>query len=161
MEHTPNYQLPRWALSDPIQMNDFNAAFAAIDTALKANADTGAALTAALGAGGSTCRIACGSYTGTGTVGASGPNALSFGFKPLLVFLINTGATAPNESVSLGYLVLVHPCAQEYCIGSTSRKLSVQWTDSGVSWYATEGFASDQLNASTRTYAYVALGVSA
>lgn len=160
MEHTPNYQLPRWALSDPIQMNDFNAAFAAIDTALKANADTGAAATAALGAGGSTCRIACGSYTGTGTVGASGPNALSFDFKPLLLFLINTESTAPNESADPSYLVLVRPCAQSYT-ATNSRKLSVQWTDGGVSWYATEGFAFDQLNASTRTYAYVALGVSA
>lgn len=159
MEHTPNYQLPRWALSDPIQMNDFNAAFAAIDTALKANADTGAALTAALGAGGSTCRIACGSYAGTGTAGASGPNALSFGFKPLLLFLINTESTAANEGLDLNQTILVRPAARVLKSWAASAELSVQWTDSGVSWYGDTAYG--QLNASTRTYAYVALGVSA
>lgn len=159
MEHTPNYQLPHWALSDPIQMNDFNAAFAAIDTALKANADAGAALTAALGAGGSTCRIACGSYTGTGTAGASGPTALNLGFKPLLVFLINTESTAANEGLDINQTILVRPAARALKSWATSTELSVQWTDSGVSWYGNSAY--DQLNASTRTYAYVALGVSA
>lgn len=159
MEHTPNYQLPRWALSDPIQMNDFNAAFAAIDTALKANADTGAALTAALGAGGSTCRIVCGSYTGAGTCGAASPTALNLGFKPLLVFLINTESTAANEGLDLNQTILVRPAARARKSWATSDELSVQWTDGGVSWYGNSAY--NQLNASTRTYAYVALGVSA
>ena len=159
MNQTPNYQLPVWAASDLIRRVDFNGAFAAIDTALKANADKGAALTAALGAGGSTCRIACGSYAGTGTAGASGPNALSFGFKPLLVFLINTESTAPNEGLDINQTILVRPAARVLKSWAASAELSVQWTDSGVSWYGDTAYG--QLNASTRTYAYVALGVSA
>lgn len=75
MEKTTNYQLPKWEKSDLIKMDDFNDAFGKLDAALKANADAaaGAASAAAVtalaqdvGAGGKNCRIAFGSYTGTG-----------------------------------------------------------------------------------------------
>ena len=39
METTTNYKLPQWVKADQIKMQDFNAAFSALDTALKANAD--------------------------------------------------------------------------------------------------------------------------
>ncbi len=159
MNQTPNYQLPVWAASDLIRRVDFNGAFAAIDTALKANADKGAALTAALGAGGSTCRIACGSYTGTDTFGAASPNTLNLGFKPLLVVLINTESTASNEGLDINQTILVRPAARALKSWATSTELSVQWTDGGVSWYGNSAY--NQLNSATRTYAYVALGVSA
>ena len=39
METTTNYKLPQWVEEDPIKMQDFNAAFASIDAALKAETD--------------------------------------------------------------------------------------------------------------------------
>ena len=39
METTTNYKLPQWVKEDPIKMQDFNAAFASIDAALKAETD--------------------------------------------------------------------------------------------------------------------------
>ena len=47
MNHTTNYQLPKWEKTDRIQMKDFNDMTATLDTALKANADAIAAETAA------------------------------------------------------------------------------------------------------------------
>ena len=38
-QQTPNYRLSRWAGTDRIMMDDFNADNAKIDAALKANAD--------------------------------------------------------------------------------------------------------------------------
>lgn len=42
METTTNYKLPQWVKADQIKMDDFNGAFANIDTALKANPDAAA-----------------------------------------------------------------------------------------------------------------------
>ena len=47
MTKTTNYQLNQWAKSDRVMMDDFNADNATLDAALKANADTIAAETAA------------------------------------------------------------------------------------------------------------------
>ena len=46
-QQTPNYRLSRWAGTDRIMMEDFNRDNAAIDAALKSNADAVAAETAA------------------------------------------------------------------------------------------------------------------
>ena len=37
--HTTNYALPQWEATDEFRREDFNDAFARIDTAVKANAD--------------------------------------------------------------------------------------------------------------------------
>ena len=39
MNKTTNFDLPQWVKEDPIKMQDFNAAFASIDAALKAEGD--------------------------------------------------------------------------------------------------------------------------
>ena len=39
MDKTTNFDLPQWVKEDPIKMQDFNAAFASIDAALKAEGD--------------------------------------------------------------------------------------------------------------------------
>ena len=49
MNHTTNYQLPKWEKTDRIQMKDFNDMTAALDAALAAKS-----------------RIITGTYTGTG-----------------------------------------------------------------------------------------------
>lgn len=89
MKRTTNYALPTWEKSDFIQMSDFNDLTQKTDAALKANADaigekaTAAALAALaknLGVVGHNARVTWGSYTGTGTYGASNQNSLEFGF---------------------------------------------------------------------------------
>ena len=97
IETTKNYALPKWKKSDFIQMDDFNDAFAKLDTALKAEADarTAADSTAskALSALEQTvtksklCRIKYGSYTGNGKSGKADPNTLSCDFYPVLLII--------------------------------------------------------------------------
>ena len=55
---TVNYHLPQWEASDPFSRTEFNSAFAAVDTAVKAVADS------ALNAG--NCCIETGSWVGNG-----------------------------------------------------------------------------------------------
>jgi|GEM_PF-276482 len=97
METTTNYKLPQWVKADPIKMQDFNAAFASIDAALKAEGDarseadgTAAERITALAqtiANGKICRIKYGSYAGNGLSGAENPNKIDCGFYPLLVMV--------------------------------------------------------------------------
>ena len=63
MNKTANFQLTQWEKTDRIMMEDFNRDNAAIDAALKSNADKAAALQTAL-AGAGNCSIETKSYTG-------------------------------------------------------------------------------------------------
>ena len=63
MTKTTNYQLNQWAKSDRVMMDDFNADNTKIDAALKANADTAAAASAAVALCGN-CAIYQTTYTG-------------------------------------------------------------------------------------------------
>ena len=103
MGKTANYGLPKWEKSDFIKMDDFNGAFANIDAALKANADAAAgaagaesvsALARDVGTGGKNCRVALGSYTGTGKYGSANPNTLTFPIKPVLVVITSPDSVA-------------------------------------------------------------------
>ena len=85
-QETPNYRLSRWAGTDRIMMEDFNRDNAAIDTALKSNADKAAALQTAL-AGAGNCEIGMISYTGTGKSGDSNPTTVTFPKMPAGFFL--------------------------------------------------------------------------
>ena len=87
MNKTANFQLTQWEKTDRIMMEDFNRDNAAIDTALKSNADKAAALQTALASCGN-CRITLSSYTGTGTLGEAHPTSLTFAEPPLLVFIL-------------------------------------------------------------------------
>lgn len=87
MNKTANFQLTQWEKTDRIMMEDFNRDNAAIDTALKSNADGVAALQTALEKCGN-CRITISSYTGTGTLGEAHPTSLTFAEPPLLVFIL-------------------------------------------------------------------------
>ena len=59
MNKTANFQLTQWEKTDRIMMEDFNRDNAAIDTALKGNADKAAALQTALASCGN-CKIVYG-----------------------------------------------------------------------------------------------------
>ena len=67
-------------------MEDFNRDNAAIDAALKANADKAAALQTAL-AGAGNCSIEIKSYTGNGNYGQNNPTRITFSKKPKFVLL--------------------------------------------------------------------------
>ena len=85
-QQTPNYRLSRWAGTDRIMMEDFNRDNAAIDAALKSNADKAAALQTAL-AGAGNCSLEIKSYTGNGNYGQNNPTRITFSKKPKFVLL--------------------------------------------------------------------------
>lgn len=167
METTTNYKLPQWVKADQIKMDDFNGAFGKIDTALKANADAAAGAASAervtaleqdVGAGGKNCRIAWGSYTGTGKYGSANPNTLTFDFKPLVVWVggANSGGGTAFPATFL------RPVALSRSDSATpDHQLNVTWGENQVSWYAssyTTIYAANQCNAENTTYYYVAIG---
>ncbi len=86
MNKTANFQLTQWEKTDRIMMEDFNRDNAAIDAALKANADEVAALQTAL-AGAGNCSIETQSYTGNGKYGQNNPNSITFSKKPKAVLI--------------------------------------------------------------------------
>ena len=170
MDKTANYNLPQWVGTDPIRMKPFNDAFDGIDKALKANADaaqalqsgkadaqTVSALAKNLGAAGHNCRIAVGSYTGTGSAGASHPTGVTCPFYPVIVFV----APANEASVTNNPSVFVRPNASGTSSpeGTTSTFLRVTWSDSSVSWYEPGGTKGlGQFNGSSYTYLYAVIG---
>ena len=76
MNKTANFQLTQWEKTDRIMMEDFNRDNAAIDAALKSNADKAAALQTALASCGN-CQIGISTYTGTGTRGEEYPTVIT------------------------------------------------------------------------------------
>ena len=158
MQHTQNYQLSRWEKDDRIMMEDFNADNEAIDAALAAKADaedvtalgeTVAALTAGLGSGGKTCRIAWGSYTGNGKAGSANPVRLNFDFTPVVV------AVVEKESYNYAAAHLIKGQVRGVFSGSTCL---LTWSGNSVSWYNPDGNANYQMNTSNIPYCYMAIG---
>lgn len=163
MLKTTHYQLNQWEPTDKLSRTDFNADNAAIDAAIKAvetavgnKAEQSAvtALTAALGSGGQTARIAYGTYTGTGTYGADNPNSLSFDFCPVMV-VCYAGSYALWPTI--------------FMRGATSASggdakdpisFTLSWASNAVTWYEANS-AAKQLNTGGTTYYYMVLGYTA
>lgn len=170
MDKTANYNLPQWVGTDPIRMKPFNDAFDGIDLALKANADATAskadgaatsaalaALTKNLGTAGHNCRIAFGSYTGTGTAGSDNPNVLNFDFYPVL--LVVATATRANSSNRPHFFLRPRTVANSPYAGTSEPvAIKVTWADDGISWYVTSGKETHQLNTGGTVYYYTVLG---
>ena len=168
METTTNYKLPQWVKADQIKMDDFNDAFGKIDAALKANADAagskadGAATNAALtnlaknlGTAEHNCRIAVGSYTGTGTYGQNNAVSIACDFYPV-VLLVAPLDDSPVKNPRI--MVRGRTSGTIRPEGGTNFNLTVVWKDAGVSWYnATATNANQQLN-NDESYCYVVLG---
>ena len=137
MNHTTNYQLPKWEKTDRIQMKDFNDMTATLDAALAGMP-----------------KLALGTYTGTGEKGQSAPTSLTLSFPPkfLAVFPINglyrllcaRGMEGSNTSPN----------------GHSYGNVAVAWDGSTVSWHTTDsGAGADyQLNRLDTQYFYIALG---
>ena len=168
MKKTDNYSLPQWEKQDFIKMEDFNDLTQKTDAALKANADataTGlnaetaalAALSKNLGAAGHNCRIAWGSYTGTGTSGSDAPVELVSGFKPMLLLVHGDLSFFRTRRGEGKYK------EQEFT-GTGGSRFYITWEDTKVSWYSTAtpsaAGAEGQANTTGETYYYLLLGFS-
>lgn len=168
IETTKNYALPKWKKSDFIQMDDFNDAFAKLDTALKAEADARAAADStaskALSALEQTvtksklCRIKYASYTGNGKSGKANPNTLSCDFYPVLLIISRI-----DEYSNITRAVAIRGVSK-FGSGAGNRLNINTWSERGVSWYSeteTDTYynAYDvQLNTSGIVYQYLMLG---
>ena len=154
MKRTTNYALPTWEKSDFIQMSDFNDLTQKTDAAL-------AALAKNLGVVGHNARVTWGSYTGTGTYGASNPNSLEFGFCPVLVAItcdeLGHYPAAPSILLRGAGLAPTLTAANGGSMGAEYTALRPTWGDSGVSWYSEKSVAC-QLNETGITYFYVVIG---
>lgn len=146
MNKTANFQLTQWEKTDRIMMEDFNRDNAAIDAALKGNADKAAALQTALASCGN-CKIVAKTYVGTGQNGQDHPNTLTFDSQPLFV-IIGTYETRN--------LYLLSGCTSANLTFSSSEVgISVSWNGNQVSWYASQN-AAVQFNVNNVTYHVVA-----
>ena len=103
------------------------------------------------------CRIASGSYTGTGKAGSGNKCSISCGFEPKLVF------ASSQETVNNKYwsLMMLNPLTHDMKVSTASSyACEVGWSRTGVSWYSESSLNPqyDQLNESGKVYNWVAIG---
>ena len=153
MNKTANFQLTQWEKTDRIMMEDFNRDNAAIDAALKANADKAAALQTAL-AGAGNCEIGLISYTGNGKSGANNPTIINFPKKPTLfivrgetAILFGTKADSNNNTVVWNYVN-----------GVSVDSIPLVWNGTNACFYSVSSNFADreQLNAENEVYQVIA-----
>ena len=147
MTKTTNYQLPKWEKTDRIQMKDFNDMTATLDAALKDNADTAAAASAAVALCGN-CAIYQTTYTGgdmtTPTITCPG--------KPMVLMVCESdGAPAliawrgmPTTSTS-----------------SSSYEYTITWGERTVSWLLGKNLDGNMNWSGKQYHALVLLDMSA
>jgi hypothetical protein len=146
MEHTSNYNLSQWAGEDRILREDFNADNAKIEAAL-ANAGN--------------CKIAAGSYTGTGTSGSwAKSNSLTFAFVPKLV-IIKDNSTYQQVGVFIWNCnATVHSSNSTYTAVfymTGSGVPMVKYEGNSMSWFSNNN-AVKQMNDNGKTYRWIAIG---
>ena len=153
MNKTANFQLTQWEKTDRIMMEDFNRDNAAIDAALKSNADKAAALQTAL-AGAGNCSIETKSYTGTGKNGKSNPTRITFSKKPKAVLICGYGYFLPltDKTVNPAYAMAFYNAGSR----TTWQDISFRWQNSTLTFYHVND-ATFQGNMSDTTYYVVAL----
>lgn len=111
------------------------------------------------------CKIATGSYVGTGTYGINNPNTLSFGFEPKYIQIIKYDNVADYLSIVQTF---IYPSDRgNLCFtDGMGGAIKVSWQFNLVSWYAMAYEPADehylnsvlQSNESGVTYYYVAIG---
>ena len=123
---------------------------AALETQISGQLDE---LEEALGSGGHTCRIAWGSYTGTGSAGSGSPNTLTFDFRPMVILFATEASFHCWPGIFYNGIEV-----GKSCVINDSFFIYVTWQGHSVSWYSRDNNEEFQMNASNRTYFYVALG---
>ena len=178
--YTEHFSLSQWLPDDQVKRTDFNEDNAKIDAALNdlsgglaekagqaaldalaaevAKKATTAALEAVRAA---VPKIAVGTYSGTGTYGASNPTRLNFsgslsGAPQLLVVKQNEDQ---DDMINRG-LILIRGAKSVSCFLcrdiSSQIQNTVTWNAHAVSWYADN--AASQMNESGVVYRYFAIG---
>ena len=163
MNYTQNYQLPQWAESDRILMDDFNDSYQKIDAALQAlETDKGSqedlnSLSSSL-AGcifdiydlqheTGNCQIQMSDYVGTGACGSGNPTVLHFTKgEPILILFLDD--THDND------MRMIREAATARCSNGASASF-LTWGSDQVSWYSQS--AAGQMNESGETYHVLAL----
>lgn len=109
-------------------------------------------------------KIATGSYTGTGTYGASNPNSLAFDFVPKLLFVARKDRAYNSffwfKDVTHGFALHSYTTDSNGTSDQTSingSKVAVTVSGNTVSWFSSSG-AEAQLNFSGFIYQYIAIG---
>lgn len=95
-------------------------------------------------------RIQTGSYTGTGTYGASNPCSLTFSFAPKFVLVMRSTSTTHVATSGHSLTWTGQPGA------SSGNECAIALSDKTLSWYGTS--AAYQLNVSNNPYYWVAIG---
>ena len=149
MNYTQNYQLPQWAETDRILMEDFNDMAEKIDDALADHSDSldalqaaDAANSAAIAAKGN-CQLYTTSYIGTGTYGAGHGNTLTFPKKPLVVAV----AGDPGNEMFIAF----RGVGQSLAYVKGMYNLGFTWSGNTLSWYRVDS-AAKQFNDSKAYY---------
>lgn len=138
-----------------------------IAEAVAGSADLATALGNAIGG----CKIQTGSYTGTGTYGASNPCSLTFDFVPQIVILVRDGSLFSQGSgfsfqILMPFLttLAVNAMLSTGSGGSAgTATLHLTWAGSTLTWYTTaaSGYYVTpyaQANVEGQVYHYLALG---
>ena len=145
---TEHYSLSQWERTDKVQMEDFNADNAKIDSALKAEADARSAADAALQTvlkQKGNCSVGCFTYTGNGRYGSNNPTRITFPKMPAAFFIFGG-----NVLMGIGGA----PSANTiFSISSAAQisTISLTWSGSTVSFYDSSSTAV-QMNGSGTTY---------
>lgn len=102
------------------------------------------------------CKIATGSYVGTGTAGNGNKNSLTFPFSPKSIFIYSNN----DNYITVGLLSPVGGAALHSASSSSGfgngRAIFCAVSGNSVFWYSTADHY--QLNTNGQTYNYVALG---
>ena len=107
--------------------------------------------------------VVCGTYEGTGTYGADGPNTLTFTFPPKLVIINQSSGKSASSGTDWFRFIAVQGsslCYSEYSNNIYSKPLLMHltWNGNSLSWYGDAVIAQEQGNAADVTYHYVAIG---
>ena len=118
MDYTTNYQLPVWAETDRILMDDFNDAFDTIDTAM---------------GGFGNCQVYTTSYVGTGLYGQSHSCSITCPMKPVLAAIFSN---------SSGVALALNPVGTSGGIGAVASAFPIfQWSENTISWFGASATA--------------------
>ena len=142
MDYTQNLHLPQFAETDRIHHDDFNDAMSRIDAAVTACGN---------------CRIATGTYTGTGEYGEEHPNTLTFDFAPKVIYIRYGNASWYGDTVFFPGMTRGYVQFQN----NSGGDITITWSNGGrtVSW-CSPSYAGAQLNLlnSENPYYYIAIG---
>lgn len=102
-------------------------------------------------------KIATGSYTGTGTYGASNPNSLTFDFVPKVILFFSSASVIYAGINNYPLILLWGTTTQFGTTSSGTDKYSiVTYSGNTMSWYSLG--TAGQFNVSGTTYKWVAIG---